>query len=314
MKKLFTLTVILLFVSSIYVNAQESPADTVKYWKIGGDASLTFGQTALVNWSAGGVSSFSLNGLFNLHADYQKEKYLWTNNLILAYSMYKEKDDTRDKGDDKINFTSNFGYEMTKNWYYSFTLGFRSQFDKGYPEDNDTVYNSNWFAPAYVTLGLGLTYKPNDKLQLILAPATYRLTIVNDQRLADLGEYGVDPAEYEMLPDSTWVMTKNGSKIRHEFGFNLKFVYAIKIAKNVGFQTNLELYSNYLEEPQNIDVYWDTYFTFTINSWLAAQLTTSLIYDHDINIADIDGNTGPRTQFKQTFGLGLAYKFGHQNE
>jgi hypothetical protein len=147
-------------------------------------------------------------------------------------------------------------------------------------------------------------------VQLILSPATYRLTVVNSQRLADLGEYGVDAAEY----DTSGMMIKQGEIFRHEFGFNLKFMYMVTIVKNVDFQTTLELYSNYLENPQNVDVYWDNYFTFTINSWLSAQLTTSLIYDDDINITDKDGNTGPRTQFKQTFGLGLAYKIGHQTE
>ncbi len=313
MKKFFTLTGMLIFLAAITVNAQ-NPADSVKYWKFGGDASLTFGQTALVNWSSGGVSSFSMNGLVNFHADYQKDKYLWTNNLIMAYGMYKEKDEDRKKSDDKLEFTSNFGYELAKHWYYSLTGGFRTQFDKGFPEDNDSVYNSKWLAPAYATLGLGFTYKPNDNLQLILSPATYRLTIVQDQRLADAGEYGVDPAEYEQINDSTLILVKNGSTFRHELGFNLKFSYTVTIVKNVDFQTNLELFSNYLEDPQNIDVYWDNYFNFTVNKWLSAQLTTSLIYDHDINITDKDGNTGPRTQFKQTFGLGLVYKFGYQKE
>jgi len=313
MKRIFMLAAALLFMANISLNAQ-APADTVKYWKIGGDASLTVGQTALVNWSAGGVSSFSLNGLVNFHADYQKNKLLWTNNLIMAYGMYKEKDDDRSKSDDKIDFTSNFGYEMRKNWYYSVTAGFKSQFDKGFPEDQDTLYNSNWFAPAYVTLGLGLTYQPSENLQLIIAPATYRMTIVNNERLADAGEYGLDGAEFEAINDSTMILVKHGPKLRHEFGFDLKFMWKVTIVKNVDFQTNLELYSNYLEDPQNIDVYWDNYFNFTINNWLSAQLTTSLIYDHDINITDSDGNSGPRTQFKQTFGLGLAYKFGHQKE
>ena len=313
MKKIFTLIIVLIFTGGMVLNAQDQ-ADTVKYWKIGGDASITFGQSALINWSAGGVSTVSINGLINFHADYKKNKILWTNNLILAYGMYKEKDDDRSKNDDKIDFVSNFGYEMTKNWYYSFTLGFKSQFDYGYPEEQDTLYNSKFMAPSYTTAGLGLTYRPGEYLQLILSPATYRLTTVLDQRLADNGEFGVDPAEYVMLEDSTLLKTKDGRQIRHEFGFNLKFMYKVMIVKNVNFQTNLELFSNYLEDPQNIDVYWDTYFTFNINSWLSANLTTSLIYDHDINITDSDGNTGPRTQFKQTFGLGLMYRFGHQHE
>lgn len=313
MKRTITIAFIFFFTLSMSLMAQDT-TQVEKHWKIGGDVSLTFGQTSLTNWAAGGVSSISLNGQLNLHADYKKDKLIWTNNLILAYGFYQEKDDDRDKNDDKIDFVSNLGYQMAKHWYYSFTLGFKSQFDKGYPEEQDTLFNSKWFAPAYTTLGVGLTYKPTDNLQLILAPATYRLTVVNDQRLADAGEYGVDPAEYEMLPDSSYLKVKDGSLIRHEFGFNLKFMYKVTIVKNIDFQTNLELYSNYLEEPQNVDVYWDNYFTFTVNSWLSAKLTTSLIYDHDIMITDSDGNKGPRTQFKQTFGLGLAYKFGHHNE
>ena len=310
MKRTVTLLAALLFTSGIFVNAQEAAEEPVNPWKIGGDASLTFGQTALINWSAGGVSSFSLNSLVNFHADYQKDKLLWTNNLIMAYGFYQEKDAKRKKSDDKLDFTSNLGYEMAKNWYYSLTAGFKTQFDKGFPENNDSVYNSKWLAPAFFTLGAGFTYKPNEKFQLIISPVTYRLTIINDQRLANLGEYGVEPAEY----DSLGVLIKNGSKFRHEMGFNLKLTYAVTIVKNVDFQTNLELFSNYLDNPQNIDVYWDNYFNFTVNKWLSAQLTTSLIYDHDINITDKDGNTGPRTQFKQTFGLGIVYKFGLEKE
>lgn len=313
MKRTLTLAIIILFTLSMGLYAQDTTG-VDKAWKIGGDASLTFGQTSLTNWSSGGVSSFSLNGQVNIFADYQKDKYLWTNNLIMAYGMYKEKDEDREKNDDKINFISNFGYEMAKNWYYSVTLGFKTQFDKGYPEDQDTLYNSNWFAPAYITLGVGATYRPNENLELIISPATYRMTVVNNQRLADNGEYGVDPAEYEMLADSSIVKIKDGQKIRHEFGADIKFSYKVTIVKNVDFQTKLELYSNYLENPQNIDVYWDNYFTFNVNSWLTAKLTTSLIYDDDIMITDGDGNTGPRTQFKQTFGLGLAYRFGYQKE
>lgn len=317
MKRIVTLMLAFVFTGSLVLNAQSDTTQPRKDWKIGGDASLTFGQVQLINWSAGGVSSYSLNGNLNLFADYQKGKHLWTNSLIMAYGFYQEKDEPRKKNDDKLDLVSNYGYEMVKHWYYSATLGFKTQFDKGFPEEQDTLYNSAWLAPAYLTLGLGFTYKPNDNLQLIISPATYRLTIVNDQRLADAGEYGVDAAEYETreVNDSTFIVKINdGKRYRHEFGADLKFTYKVDIVKNVNFQTSLELYTNYLENPQNVDVYWDNYFTFTINSWLAAKLTTSLIYDDDINITDADGNTGPRTQFKETFSLGLAYRFGDEKK
>ena len=47
-----------------------------------------------------------------------------------------------------------------------------------------------------------------------------------------------------------------------------------------------------------------------VNSWLSAKLTTGLIYDDNIVINDKSGNPlGPRTQFKEMFGLGLGIKF-----
>ena len=74
----------------------------------------------------------------------------------------------------------------------------------------------------------------------------------------------------------------------------------------VDFKTVLELFSDYLKDPQNIDVYWDVFLNFTINEFLSANISTSLIYDHDVVI---EGESGPRTQFKEVFGIGLAVKF-----
>ena len=85
--------------------------------------------------------------------------------------------------------------------------------------------------------------------------------------------------------------------------------------KNILFQTKLELYSNYLENPQNIDVNWENLLSMTVNKWISVDFTTQLIYDDDIMImvdSNDDGNfdtAGPRTQFKQTLMVGVSYKF-----
>jgi hypothetical protein len=46
-----------------------------------------------------------------------------------------------------------------------------------------------------------------------------------------------------------------------------------------------------------------------VNSWLNANIATHLIYDDDITITDKDGNSGPRTQFKEVLSVGLSYAF-----
>jgi hypothetical protein len=47
-------------------------ADTTKGWKRGGVIAVNLAQTSLTNWSAGGLSSVAVNGLFSTFANYKK--------------------------------------------------------------------------------------------------------------------------------------------------------------------------------------------------------------------------------------------------
>ena len=131
------------------------------------------------------------------------------------------------------------------------------------------------------------------------------MTFVTDQKLADAGAFGVDPAVY----DNNMNKLEDGKTSRFEFGGKMVAKFNIDIASNVNFTSKLELFSDYIKNPQNIDVDWQNLITMKVNSWLNANITTHLIYDDDIMIKDKDGKTGPRTQFKEVLSVGLAYKF-----
>jgi len=77
------------------------------------------------------------------------------------------------------------------------------------------------------------------------------------------------------------------------------------LVKNVDFRTRLELYSNYLRNPQNLDVNGEIGVLLKVNSWLAANFGVQYIYDDDIRIDD----AGPRLQMRQVFGVGLTFKW-----
>jgi hypothetical protein len=78
----------------------------------------------------------------------------------------------------------------------------------------------------------------------------------------------------------------------------------------VDFSTKLELFSNYLHNPQNIDVNWQVNITMKVNSWLNVNINTELIYDDDVIFHDANGNPiGPRTQFNENMQIGLAITF-----
>jgi len=306
MKKL--ILVVIIGFSSFSMLAQD--ADTLKPWKIGGDISFTFSQVSFTNWAAGGKNSYSGVGNFNIYADYAKDKQMWNNFLTMAYGMQKVGKDPYEKTQDRFDIMSNYGYNAVKKWYYSANLSFNTQFDKGFDADVEDSLVSDLLAPGYLLAGLGMTYQPNDNFYVSISPIAYKLTMVTNQSLANLGAFGLDPAEL----DADGNVIVNANTTRHEFGASIKAMFKKEIVKNVIFWTYLELFSNYLENPQNIDVKWDMIIDFKINNWLTANFMTNMIYDHDIMITDSDGNTGPRLQFRQALGLGVAYRFGIQKE
>lgn len=319
MNRFIPLALAALFVSNAIAQVEQttqmtqmvtkSAADTTgKIWTTGGLVSLNFNQIQLINWTGGGVSSISGVGIFNAFANRKKGKYSWDNSVAITYGLMAQEGKRTFKTDDRFELNSKYGVELKKSLYFSTLFQFRTQFAEGFKTIDDTVAISTFLAPAYVLLGLGFDYKPNESFSLFVSPAMARLIIVMDQDLADGGAFGVEAA----VRDTAGVIITPGENTDFQFGGYLNAQYKKDIAKNVSFYTRLELFSNYLREPQNVDVNWETMWTFKVNDFLSANLNTILIYDHDIDIVRTEDNvvkSGPTTQFKESFGLGLTLKF-----
>lgn len=289
---------------------EEEVKDTiVKNWNSISLFGLNGTQSSFVNWSAGGRNNISVLGYISLTANYKKDNLKWDNSLDLALGgiQYIGVGASKDlqKTDDKIDFASNFGVKMKDHWYYSILGSFKTQFMDGFAFPNVTDRVSSLMAPGYFTLALGMDYSPNENFSVFISPLASKMTFVTISKLADAGAYGVQAAEYDGLGN----LIKAGEKFRGEFGAYVKIKYNKTLAKNIDMKSKLEMFSNYVENPENIDVNADVIFAFKVNDWFSASLNWTLIYDHDINITDIKGNTGPRTQFKSVLGLGVSYAF-----
>lgn len=287
--------------------------DTIKPWKVDGVISINGQQVSLTNWAAGGNNSISIGGLVNVFAKYKKGKVTWDNNLELGYGVIKQGDNKQWwKNDDKIQFSSKFGRQIKKSWYATALGDFRTQFTDGYNYPNDSIYISRFMAPGYALAALGVDYKPNDHFSAFIAPVTGKFTFVNDATLAKAGAFGVDK-EISYTDSTGKHITQKHKTHREEFGAYLKVQYQTKVMENITFQTVLELFSNYLHNPQNVDVNWTTLTTFKVNKFISATLATQLIYDDDIKVlrsaGDQKGTVGPDVQFKQVLGVGFTYKF-----
>ncbi len=283
-------------------NLKKVNTDTISGWKKGGILSLTFGQAAFSKyWAAGGSNSISINGVAGLFLNYKQGNWAWDNNLDLAYGLQRQgkgDDVSILKTDDKLDFSSKLGLKATEKLFYAALLNFKTQFSNGYNYPNDSVVISKFMAPGYLLGAIGIDYKPIESLSIFFAPATVKFTFVNDDDLADAEAFGVE----------------KGKHMRTEFGGYLKTVYAKEVFKNVKLTTKLDLFSNYLKDPQNIDINWEVLLALKINKFLSANISTQLLYDHDVNfpIEDDNGNVtheGPRIQFKEVLGIGFSLNF-----
>ena len=92
-------------------------------------------------------------------------------------------------------------------------------------------------------------------------------------------------------------------------GGNLKVEVKYEFLKNMTIYSRVDLFSNYLEDPQNVDVRWDVQLNMTVNKWFSANISTNLIYDNDTKIVQKGGSKGPRLQFKESLGVGFQVTF-----
>ncbi|MBC8035349.1 MAG: DUF3078 domain-containing protein [Chitinophagaceae bacterium] len=260
-------------------------------WKKGGLITLNLAQGSLTNWQGGGdKASFSAVAFSNLYAYYKNGKHAWDNTLDLGYGYVSTTSLGTRKSDDRIDLLSKYGYDLGKKFYLSTLLNFRTQFSEGYTYSKDgngldvKELTSDFMAPAYILLSLGIDYKPTSYFSLFVSPLTQRWTIVNNDVLSARGAFGVTP----------------GEKSYNELGSFLSASFNKEIATNVSYKSRLDLFSNYKRDPGNVDVFWTNVLTMKVNKFLNANIGLDLLYDD---------NAIGRVQLRQILGIGFSTKF-----
>lgn len=283
MKKLF---LIFVFTYSIFsMKAQEAEKDTTKIWTKKGNMSLLLSQSAYnKQWLGGGTTNVAGNFGLNYDFNYKKGDVVWDNKFILAYGLSKIKGNERTaKTDDRLELNSLWGKQSgTKNWYYSMYFNFKSQMDTGLDKNNVKI--SHFFSPAYFQFGPGFLWKKDNNASVNFAPAAAKLILVHDH-FTELGSsFGV----------------LQGDNSRFEFGASISAYYKFNAITNVSIENRLNLYSNYLDNPQNVDIDYQMNVVMKINKYLSANIALQTIYDD---------NSIKAVQVKEVFGLGINYSF-----
>ena len=261
-------------------------------WKRKGNVIFLFNQSNFNNWLAGGENNMSGNIGLNYDFNYKKNNLTWDNKIIASYGLLQTKNsDFQKKTDDRFEFNSVLGKKAVGYWYYSFFLNFRTQFAKGYVYDKDANGKetreeyTNIFSPGYLTFGPGMFWKKNDNLKFNLAPLTSKATIVDSNSTE---------------PNRAYFGVEEGKSLRYELGFYSSTYYKLDLITNVSMENILNLYTNYLEDPQNIDLDYTLTVVMRINRHLTTNLVVQTIYDD---------NAFRGFQTRQIFGLAANYAF-----
>jgi len=293
--------------------------DTIpKYWKWTGITGLNLNQASFTNWTAGGTNSVAFSALGKYSGNYKKNKLSWNNNINLKYGMVKEKGDNLSKNEDLIELISVIGHDVLEKWAVTGYVSFKSQFTNGYDEDFDTIKISEFMAPGYLTLSPSMRFAPNENFYILLSPATAKFTFVVDQELADLGSFGVSPAEY----DTNGTLLKNGENILVYMGPFIEAYYKKEVSKGLIYESRFNVLYTFLNrdnlEPYDADISWENFLNYSIAKYFSINLFLHFLYmpgQPIIKFETTDGITVPSAQpnrhiqIKETLGIGVKFSF-----
>lgn len=304
MKKVIVLAALFILGFVPMIAQEAAPAPKVSHWKAEALTTLTFGQTSLTDWAAGGNGSATFGSTIDAKANYAKEKITFNNRLQMAYAFTQTFGVGFQKSADYIILNDELGYALGKGFSGTMNYAFKSQFSPGYAGNigsSDIV--SRFFAPATMTLGAGATWK-HKGLSITLTPLTGNVQFVSDPNLRV--RYGNDPDRFT----------------RWELGAKLRFEASASV-QGLTVNTTFDAFSNYLKKPQNMACDWTMAISAPLTKYIKFTLNCRAIYDDKIRFKqltdpstgepykDNDGNVKlfPALQFQEIAGLTFAYTF-----
>jgi len=306
------------------IAAEAAPDGWTKTASLG----LNLDQLMLINPRLGdGLNRLGLGANGTITAKYKNGRLFWDNILSENFGIAKigRGSVPFQKAIDELKGSTSLGYQTSANskWYYTLEAGLRTQLTPSYaggagmgsllrydsylssgiadstfealPDSMQSLNRNNalqskFMAPGNIYFAPGATYKHNDHFKLFISPAAVNLIVVNDDIIA-ARQSPIDPTRG--LYGTEWRSATDFDKTALQLGALAIARYNNKwLNDKLNFLTDLSLYSNYLRNPQNIDVEWNTDLGYTLLKGLSLNLKTSLYYDDDqILLTDKDKNT-----------------------
>ncbi|MBD2751731.1 DUF3078 domain-containing protein [Spirosoma validum] len=274
------------------------------YWQKSFSGGINFNQASFSNWSGGGVNSLAIGGVIAARAFYEKEKTSWDNTADLQLGYVTQLGNTR-KAADQIIIISVLGRKIAPKWDMFVSGTFNTFFAPGYrydklPNDQTSLRVSNFFAPAQLTLSVGVAYKPNDWFAVRISPLAPRFTFLSDQGVRVSADQTT--GLFRPDPNATVYGVAPGKNSRTEWlAFQLQTVINRNITENISLNARYQLFTEY-SQLDNINHRLDLLMTAKINRYLSTTFGLIALYNKDFST---------ELQIQQTLAIGLVYNISN---
>ncbi|MBD5304945.1 MAG: DUF3078 domain-containing protein [Bacteroides sp.] len=248
------------------------------------------------NWYQGGTShlAFFANTSWDVQLNqvyYPKAMFQSTVSYKLAINSTPDDQYHRyNVSQDLFQYNLKAGYKALENWYYSFTMQFKTQFFNSYPT-NSPDRSASFLSPGEFNVGLGMTYsKQNEKKTLTftasISPISYNLKTCIDK--------WVDHSQFGIRADR---------KLLNEIGSNAEVNFTALLWGNTTYTTRLFIFSDY----KNMQTDWENTLNFQFSRLFSTQIYAHLRYDTSADSSI--SRKWRKLMMKEILSVGISYSF-----
>lgn len=302
----------------------QTPAPTENKTPQGWTTELSLGLDFLSNLVlnpavGGGKSQLGATGALGLQMDFRESRFHWTGTLNLNYGIQKSGNGLIpvenqpglyvrtpfQKNIDNIWLNSRVSMRTSyfSHFYYAGDFFFTSQLTPTYngnflSDVNQAGYPiAKFLAPGTLQLAPGIDYKPNNFLSFFLTPASLKLVMVLDENIADdvvtdnAGNVrGTVHGNPFTLQSGSTTIVESFEKTDLQVGATFRAIYENQLTEKLSLSSNLLLFSDYLDQPDHIDLNFRNEINYTIIKGLSLSLLSFVTYDHDVFVQKTDNN------------------------
>lgn len=255
-------------------------------------------------------SNLVLNMFSEIHANYIREFTRWNNTLDVRLGFLWE-----DKGklaDDARNLTvsqnylrleTQYGVKLVRRFDFVANAKLVTQILPSYEKNTSKESNKTFMAPGVMDIGLGASYNYTTArlptLSVSLFPINNNTTFVLNQRLADAGTSGVDPAQY----DDDKNLIKHGKQYKIVWGARTEFdiKYFLLANEKLSVRNKFSMFIDYVENFGAGQIDNKTSFSYEISKHLSLSYDLTLRYYDNEKVKKLN----PATNEDEMYPAGL---------